>query len=139
MKIISGTVVIRSTIFNNFNSQLNTFNTVLSATSVGLSSTLNIESPSFCTNDFLTSGVHSLKNTQNNYLAIFPNPAKEKILIETSLNANVEIMNIQGQIIESFTTNKIKTTIAVGNLSNGIYIIKALTNNGIAINKFIKQ
>ncbi len=139
MEKVSGVFVIRRAVFNNFNSQVNSFNTVLSATSIGLPSTMNTESPSFCTNDFLTGIHYSVTRIQKDYLILFPNPVTDNIEIETLKNANIEIMNSQGQIVERFIAKNTKTTVALSKLQCGIYFIKARTDKGVTVKKFIKQ
>jgi len=70
---------------------------------------------------------------------IYPNPFSDIIQIEYSESANIEIINIQGQIIENLITKDTKTTIDLTKLSSGVYIIKAQTDKGVTIKKILKQ
>ena len=70
---------------------------------------------------------------------IFPNPTNNNLTIETSEKATIEILNIEGQIIKTINTADKQTTIDVADLSSGIYIIKAKTDRGVAVKKFIKE
>ena len=72
-------------------------------------------------------------------LGIYPNPATNNITIEIPQKSEIEILNINGQIIKTINNNNTKTTIDLENLSSGVYIIKAKTDRGIAMNKFIKE
>ena len=70
---------------------------------------------------------------------IFPNPATENLTIETTEKATIEILNIAGQIIKTINTTDKQTIINVENLSSGVYIIKAKTDRGVAVKRFIKD
>ena len=72
-------------------------------------------------------------------MSIYPNPTTNNLTIETPQKSGIEISNIEGQIIRTIYSNDKKTTIDIGNLSSGVYIIKAKTDKGIAIKKFIKE
>ncbi len=73
-------------------------------------------------------------------IRIYPNPAKDKLTIETNLNSKISyvIENLLGQkIYSSFVTNK--ATIDVSFYPKGIYILKLNTDKGIVIKKFVKE
>jgi parallel beta-helix repeat protein len=72
-------------------------------------------------------------------MSIYPNPATNNITIEIPQKSEIEILNINGQIIKTIYNNNTKTTIDLENLSSGVYIIKAKTDRGIAMKKFIKE
>jgi parallel beta-helix repeat protein len=72
-------------------------------------------------------------------MSIYPNPATNSLTIEIVQKSEIEILNINGQTIETIYNNDTKTTIDLGNLSSGVYIIKVKTDKGTAIKKFIKN
>ena len=72
-------------------------------------------------------------------LDIFPNPATNDITINYPVKAEIDIMNIEGQNIKTIFNNCKMTTIDIGDLSNGVYVIKAKTNKEVAIKRFIKE
>jgi len=74
---------------------------------------------------------------ENNVL-LYPNPAENNIVIVTQKYSEIEVFNIEGQIIKKFKTENCKTIIDLVNFLSGVYFIKSKTENGIAINKFIK-
>jgi predicted outer membrane repeat protein len=83
---------------------------------------------------------NSINETQNTFsVDIYPNPAINDLTIEMKQKSEIEISNMKGQIIKTIYSNDIQTTIDIGNLSSGVYIIKAKTDKGIAIKKFIKE
>lgn len=72
-------------------------------------------------------------------IGIYPNPVTNNLTIEIQQKSEIEILNINGQIIKTIYNNNTNTTIDLENLSSGVYIIKAKTDRGIAMKKFIKD
>lgn len=72
-------------------------------------------------------------------IKIYPNPANDKIEIETPGQSEIEILNVQGQIIQTENTINTKATVDVSKLSGGVYFIKVKTNEVITVKKIIKQ
>ena len=72
-------------------------------------------------------------------ISVFPNPATDKLTIECNQKTSVEILTIEGQVVRTIHNAGTKTTIDLVNLPGGVYIIKAMTDKGITIKKFIKQ
>lgn len=87
-----------------------------------------------CAND---NNIDELRSTFE--ISVYPNPASESIVIVTSEKATIEILNMEGQLIKTTDTKEAKTQIDIKNLANAVYIIKALTEKGIAVMKFVKQ
>jgi 3',5'-cyclic AMP phosphodiesterase CpdA len=96
---------------------------------------INVSAPLRSCNSFV--GINEVSNSLN--ISVFPNPAIDKLTIDCSQKATIEISNIQGQIMKTINSADKKTTIDLYNLSTGIYIIKVKTDNEIAVKKFIKQ
>ena len=83
---------------------------------------------------------NSINEIQNSFsVDIYPNPAMNDISIEMKQKSEIEISNIEGQIIKTIFSHDRITTIDIGNLPGGVYIIKVKTDKGIAIKKFIKE
>ena len=101
--------------------------------------------------NYLPSGTHNVYHTTNggnfveenqipeSAINIFPNPTNDNLTIETPENATIEILNIEGQIIKAINITDKQTSIDVSDLSNGVYIIKAKTDKGLAVKKFVKE
>jgi len=110
---------------------------------------LGSQKASFCLPNFIAgfnysnttynceSGIYEQK--QNTGITIYPNPATDNLTIETHDKATIEILNIEGEIIKTVKNNGKETAIDLRNLSSGIYIIKAKTERGVAVKKFIKE
>ena len=72
---------------------------------------------------------------------MFPNPAKDWLTIKTKLlnNASVKLYNTNGQLlIEKPLTLEI-TSIAIDDLSSGMYIISIHSDSVNGTKRFIKQ
>ena len=82
--------------------------------------------------------------TENNYetevVKLYPNPAREIIIIESVNfnNPNIKIFNIFGQIIFEKTFNKENNQINIQNLSKGTYLVKISSGGKSISKKFIK-
>lgn len=79
------------------------------------------------------------ENFVSDGISVFPNPSKENITIILPEKATIEILDMEGQIIKTISNNNLTITIDLRNLSSGIYILKANTDKGILIKRFIKQ
>ena len=82
-------------------------------------------------------GIYQVNN--QDALLIYPNPAADYIVIENPQKSIIEISNINGQIIKAINNDFIKTAIYVGNLSSGVYMIKAIKDNAVTFRKFMKH
>lgn len=72
-------------------------------------------------------------------MSIYPNPATNNLTVEIQLRSEIEISSVNGRIIKTIHNNNPEITIDLSDLSNGFYIIKAITDKGVAIRKFIKE
>ena len=72
-------------------------------------------------------------------LSIYPNPANDKLNIDIEEKATLEIINAQGQIIETKSLTEKSNNLDLSNLVSGVYTLRIKTDRGIAIRKLIKQ
>jgi hypothetical protein len=72
-------------------------------------------------------------------ISVYPNPATNNFTIESPQSAIIEITNIQGQLVKTFTTTGIQTNIDVSALPSGVYVVEVKTEKGINVQKFIKE
>jgi hypothetical protein len=83
-------------------------------------------------------GVNS--NELAGILKIFPNPAKSILNIEAKSTINkVIITDLNGRIISKENYNSDTISFNIEQLSNGIYLVKTETENGLSIQKIIKD
>lgn len=72
-------------------------------------------------------------------ITINPNPVINNLAIETQQKATIELFTIQGQLLKTLALNCNKIYVEVSDFPNGVYLIKAITEKGIAIKKFVKE
>lgn len=77
-------------------------------------------------------------NYEKNFLA-YPNPANDKLNIDIEEKATLEIVNVQGQIVDRKSLTENLHIIDISNLVSGVYTLRIKTSNGIAVRKLIKQ
>ncbi len=74
----------------------------------------------------------------DNNLAIFPNPASDKITIKSSSEIKqVEIYNQVGQIVQQIKTNDNVSTLDVSEFEPRIYFIKVFSHDNIITQKLV--
>ena len=79
---------------------------------------------------------------QSSLLKVYPNPANEKVTIETAEPADqgvISFTNSQGQEILNIKAAGVKTVVPVTNLPAGLYFVKMISNKFISVEKFIKE
>ena len=75
---------------------------------------------------------------------IYPNPVSDRLYIETQTltqTLTVEIYDIYGRIqnLSNLATQQLSNSIDVTNLNSGVYFVKVVTENGEAVQRFIKK
>lgn len=82
-------------------------------------------------------GVNSLSN-QN--FTVYPNPATLFTTVSSTYNIKqIELYDMSGRIIQIFTVNSTSYRVDLHKLSKGIYLIKAITEDGLKIGRFVKE
>jgi hypothetical protein len=76
----------------------------------------------------------------NSGIYLYPNPASNYFTLNTA-TTKVQVFSMAGQLVKSFEMFQCKDTpFAIGELSEGAYIVKALNeNNEVQVMKFIKR
>lgn len=76
-----------------------------------------------------------------NKINVFPNPAQNILTIETSGNkpANIQIVNINGQLIRTLTSNQGSAKINIEDLPKGMYFVNIITDKTVSTKQFIKE
>lgn len=77
--------------------------------------------------------------TQNNIL-LYPNPAKERLYINTSIPIKqMTICNLLGQEIQKYNNLETTSSIDIRGLKEGVYFVKLSTEKGVYATKIIKE
>jgi hypothetical protein len=86
-------------------------------------------------------GISSVLSSEN--ILVYPNPAKDEIIIETTQRAyytfRIEILNLQGQPVKIFNSAGNKTSIDISALPGGMYFVKVQSEKGIVVKRFVKE
>ncbi|NVO02046.1 MAG: carboxylesterase family protein [Bacteroidetes bacterium] len=72
-------------------------------------------------------------------LSIFPNPTNNNLTIQSKQKSLIEILNIQGQLLETINCENDAITLNLSNFAKGTYLIKAISVDRIRVKKFIKE
>jgi photosystem II stability/assembly factor-like uncharacterized protein len=91
---------------------------------------------------FLYPAVVNETDKENRMIRIYPNPAKDKITIETNQildQGKLSVTNIHGQEILTQKIKGINAEVSISNLPGGIYFVKISDDNTIFTGKFVKE
>ena len=81
-------------------------------------------------------------NYHENSFSIYPNPANDKIVIETTQitkGGTLTIYNINGKELIKRQIRESKTQIDISNLASGAYFVKLITDKKVEVRKIIKE
>jgi len=90
--------------------------------------------------------INILKSDLN--VKLFPNPCNNQLTIEnkefTLINGQIYmkelyIYDVVGKEVKHFKGSNTKITVSVGDLCPGVYMVKVLSEDGIAMKKFVKE
>ena len=86
-----------------------------------------------------TESVLNITNFSENSFKLYPNPATETLFITSKNNLieKIAVYSIKGQLALSEKENV--NQLNVSSLSNGLYFVEITSENGTAIQKFVKQ
>ncbi|MGI6291751.1 MAG: C25 family cysteine peptidase [Bacteroidales bacterium] len=83
----------------------------------------------------------TMQKNDTSKLSLRPNPALDELTIDNGINniQEVSIFDVLGKELKRYSVNNSKITLNISDLSSGIYILKASTQKGIHIKKFVKE
>jgi uncharacterized repeat protein (TIGR01451 family) len=77
---------------------------------------------------------------ENKGVSVFPNPVKDQLHIMAKDNiTTVQLYDIQGRLIETALANDTHFIFDLGKNTAGIYFVKVYTDNGVKVQKIIKE
>jgi hypothetical protein len=81
-----------------------------------------------------------LENGEQEYVAVYPNPANDFLRIKTNGTlTNVRIMNIVGQTLYSNAAQNSNSTINISELESGVYFVQIETELGTSTQKVVVE
>ncbi|MFO7879659.1 MAG: choice-of-anchor J domain-containing protein [Bacteroidales bacterium] len=75
----------------------------------------------------------NMNATEN--IAVFPNPADNMIYVENAENAQINVMNMVGQVVASKLADSNRVSISIADLAEGTYIIRIENGNEVSTQK----
>lgn len=81
-----------------------------------------------------TLGIENAENEAN--VAIYPNPVRNMLNIEGNNVKNVEVIDMDGRVV---LTNDRAGQIDMSNLSDGVYMVRVMSENGVSTKKIVKK
>lgn len=76
----------------------------------------------------------------NHSVKIYPNPAHDKVTIESDSNIkSMQLFDVQGRILEVISSGGLKTILDISHHVQGIYYLKIVTDTGSKTEKLIKK
>jgi hypothetical protein len=88
--------------------------------------------------NLITVGIKEISN-EDDLISIYPNPATSNITIQTPINSTVKILNLEGQIIKTFSAVAGNTYNDVSAIPSGIYFVEIKSEKGVKVKKLIKE
>ena len=71
---------------------------------------------------------------------VYPNPVNDRLYIETEAEVKeVVVYDVYGRRQQTTDNGQQTLSIDVTNLSNGVYFVKVVTENGEVVKRFIKK
>ncbi len=77
--------------------------------------------------------------------SLYPNPTNGNVVVDFSssyLNVNIELINITGTVVKSFSfynTNGIRKTLDLSVLAKGLYLLKVSTEDGFDVRRIVLE
>lgn len=109
--------------------------------------TLGADSASMCNQSEVPLGTKDVINGLVGLVNVYPNPSTDNInvsmkFINTAKNVSIDIIDITGKTVYSAQMNNVtedSKKISIASLSNGTYLVKVTTENGVITRKFVKD
>ncbi|MCA6361531.1 MAG: T9SS type A sorting domain-containing protein [Bacteroidetes bacterium] len=84
----------------------------------------------------------NLSTPENQLLAVrsFPNPANESLRIELeqpSGTARIELLNLQGEVVEQFATTNTTHTLSTASIPSGTYLLRVSNDTGVRVQRVV--
>ena len=84
---------------------------------------------------YTTGGGAGITRLTNAEVALYPNPTTSVVNVKADGLQQVEVLDVNGRSVMTVKANQID----MSSLSNGIYMFRVLTNNGVSMQKVVKK
>jgi len=97
----------------------------------------NISTPATKKGKCILEGIN--ENTKATF-SIVPNPATDNVTITAGNSFHtIEVLSFLGQVVLSQPNSGITAQMDISNLTNGVYFVRIISENGTSVQKFVKQ
>ncbi len=87
-----------------------------------------------------TIAVLSANEFENTSVSIAPNPVKNNLSISAAdVISSIQMYDVQGRLIATQLNNSTSTTLDMSQQNTGVYFVKVITENGVKVEKIIKE
>ena len=101
---------------------------------------LTITAPNFFPYQYKSGPVTDIKNSLSSRIRIYPNPASEFLFIDSDvLQAKLQLFDMQGRFLIEQEIHSGSCRLDLSGYPEGAYLVKFLSEEGIAWFRFIKQ
>ena len=119
----------------------------LETTATKLSETKSNETGSGCVNAILAleeiedyKDITGIEDNFANNVSIYPNPAKDRLYIETETEIeDIVVFDIYGRRQQTTVNGQQTLSIDISNLNSGVYLVKITTAEGNIVKRFVKD
>ena len=81
-------------------------------------------------------GTAGIENAEEANVAIFPNPVRDMLTIEGNNVKSVEVIDMDGRVV---LTNDRAGKLDMSELSDGVYMVRVMSENGVSTKKIVKK
>jgi PKD repeat protein len=81
-------------------------------------------------------GTARIENAEEANVAIFPNPVRDMLTIEGNNVKSVEVIDMDGRVV---LTNDRAGKLDMSELSDGVYMVRVMSENGVSTKKIVKK
>lgn len=78
---------------------------------------------------------HGVSSNESETVSVYPNPVRDRLSVKGDNIQSIEVFNLVGQLIMSTT----ETTLDMSNLTEGIYFLRVVLENGMVTKRIVKQ
>ncbi len=70
---------------------------------------------------------------------LYPNPATDRVTVETPEGATISLIDLNGRTVTTCKADGTSTTLELGRLTAGMYLVRVTTEQGIQVGRIVKK
>lgn len=84
---------------------------------------------------YTTNGNNGISRLSNADVAIYPNPANDYVNVRAEGLKEVSVLDLSGRVLSTTDNSKV----SISGLAAGIYVVRVVTENGVTMQKIVKE